>query len=102
MSSQDTKENQFVKKPKKKLTCLSRFFTHYKKQFIEYVTCKEDMHEMSYRQADRGFLKRSSFITLGTLLRAGYLAVVVWLAYNNYMALKYTSKFVSLDQTAGN
>ncbi len=95
------KEHEVKKAPHKKKTWFSRFIDHYQKQYVEYVTCKEDMHELTYRQAERGFLKRGTFIFTGSLLRVCYLVIVVYLTYSNYMSLKYTSKFVSLDVTAG-
>lgn len=94
-------ESEVKKVPQKKKNWLGRFINHYHKQYVEYVTCKEDMHELTYRQAERGFLKRGTFIFTGSMLRMAYLFIVVYLTYSNYVSLKYTSQFVSLDMTAG-
>ena len=69
--------------------------------FVGYVTIKEEIHELSYRQAENGGMRRSTFIALGTLFRVGYLVVFGYFVYQNYMALRYDQEFLSLSFDSG-
>ncbi len=68
---------------------------------IEYVTCKEDIHELSYRQAEKGGLKRSTFIVVGSIFRLGYLILFLFFSYSNFKALRYDQEFLSLSFDSG-
>ena len=68
---------------------------------VEYATCKEEIHEITYRQAEKGGLTRNAFITLGTIFRIGYLVVFLYFVYENYIALRYEQEFLSLSFDSG-
>jgi hypothetical protein len=69
--------------------------------YIEYVTSKEDIHELSYRQAEKGGLSRSTFIILGSIFRFGFLILFMYFTYLNYIAMRYNEEFLSLSVNAG-
>ena len=69
--------------------------------YITYVLTKEDIHELTYQQAHKGGLKRSTFIILGSIFRFGYLIVFLYLTYVNYITLRYDQEFLSLSSKSG-
>ncbi len=83
------------------LPFLNRVWNHMRESYVTYVLTKEDIHELTYQQAHRGGLKRTTFIMLGSLFRFGYLVVFLYLTYTNYMNLRYKQAFLSLSTAAG-
>ncbi len=68
---------------------------------VQYVTCKEDIHELTYQQAENGGMQRKTFIALGSIFRIGFMIVFLYFVYENYMALRYNQEFLSLSFDAG-
>ena len=83
------------------MLALKRAYNYVEDQYIEYVTNKEDIHELSYRQAAKGGLSRSTFIVLGSVFRVGFLVVFFYFTYSNYVAMRYNEEFLSLSTSAG-
>ncbi len=81
---------------------LPRIKKHMKDLFFTFVTMKEDIHELTYRLADSGGVKKSTFIVLGTFFRIAYVVVFFYLSYANYVSLRTKQKFVSLSPNSGN
>lgn len=80
---------------------LKRIYAYVEDHYIEYVTCKEDIHELAYRQAAKGGLSRSTFIILGSVFRLGFLVLFLYFTYMNYVAMRYNEEFLSLSANAG-
>ena len=80
---------------------LKRIYAYVEDHYIEYVTCKEDIHELAYRQAAKGGLSRSTFIILGSVFRVGFLVLFLYFTYLNYVAMRFNEEFLSLSFNAG-
>jgi hypothetical protein len=83
------------------LPYLRRLLLYIRDSYVEYVLTKEDIHELAYRQAHKGGLKRSTFIILGSLFRFAYIVVFAYLTYANFVSLRYNQAFLSLSSAAG-
>ena len=80
---------------------LNRVLKHARDSYIAYVLTKEDIHELTYQQAHKGALHRTTFIILGSLFRLSYVVVFVYFTYVNFISLRYNQTFLSLSTTAG-
>ena len=83
------------------LPYLRRLLLYIRESYVEYVLTKEDIHELAYKQAHKGGLKRSTFIILGSLFRFAYIVVFAYLTYANFVSLRYSHAFLSLSLAAG-